>query len=122
DTWLERSARLLSGLGLAVEAVISADAFFGRIGKLLSANQRAAALKHEIVASTRPGYGPTALASCNYHLDHFGHFFGITLADGSPAHSACVGFGPDRIAVALLAAHGTDPTAWPAQLHDQLSP
>ena len=45
---------------------------------------------------------PTAVVSTNYHLDHFGVPFGIKTADGAVAHSACVGFGLERIALALF--------------------
>ena len=50
----------------------------------------------------------TAVASFNYHQDHFGEAFGIELHDGSRAHSACLGFGLERITLALFAAHGSD--------------
>jgi seryl-tRNA synthetase len=122
DTWLERSAHVLGGLGLSVTAVLASDPFFGRAGKLLSANQRGESLKHEIVTSVRPGEGPIAVASSNCHLDHFGRGFGIETANGAVAHSACVGFGTERITLALFAAHGLDPEQWPAGVRDQLWP
>jgi seryl-tRNA synthetase len=122
DAWLERAAQLLGGLGLPVTAVLASDPFFGRAGKLLSANQRAEALKHEVVTSVQPGEGPVAVASSNCHLDHFGRAFGIESADGTVAHSACVGFGTERIVLALLAAHGLDPVCWPSNVRDQLWP
>ena len=61
---------------------------------------------------------PTAIASSNCHADHLGGAFHITLADGSVAHSACVGFGMERIVLALFAAHGTDLGSWPAGVRD----
>ncbi|MGO9198002.1 MAG: amino acid--[acyl-carrier-protein] ligase [Acidimicrobiales bacterium] len=122
DTWLERAAHLLDGLGLTVEAVLTTDSFFGRAGKLLSARQRAESLKHEIVTSVRPGEGPISVVSCNCHLDHFGRGFGIETADGAVAHSACVGFGTERITLALLAAHGLDRDRWPSSITSQLWP
>ena len=57
---------------------------------------------------------PTALVSCNYHEDHFGHAFEIRQADGAWAHTACVGFGLERIALALFKWHGFDVARWPA--------
>lgn len=122
DTWLERAAHLLDSLGLSVTAVLASDSFFGRVGKLLSAHQRAQALKHEIVTSVEPGEGPIAVASSNCHLDHFGRGFGIETADGGTAHSACVGFGTERITLALLAAHGLEPERWPPSLRGRLWP
>ena len=37
----------------------------------------------------------------------FGELFEIVQADGTRAHTACVGFGLERITLALLRAHGT---------------
>ena len=59
---------------------------------------------------------PTAIVSCNCHLDHFGTAYDIRTSDGDVAHTACVGFGLERIALALFRAHGMDPSAWPASV------
>jgi seryl-tRNA synthetase len=122
DLWLERSADLLSGLGLAVDAVVANDPFFGRAGRMLASNQRAETLKYEIVCSIDPEASPTAISSSNYHRDHFGTEFGIESANGDVAHSACVGFGVERITLALLHTHGLDPDAWPARTRSRLWP
>ena len=122
DLWLERSAELLSGLGLAVEKVVANDPFFGRAGRMLASNQRSEALKFEIVCSIHPGAAPTAISSSNYHLDHFGASFNIESANGEPAHSACVGFGSERVTLALLATHGFDPDSWPPEVRRRLWP
>ena len=65
--------------------------------------------------------GPTALASTNYHEDHFGHPFSLRTPDGEHAHSACIGFGLERITLALLSTHGLDPAAWPDSVRESLS-
>jgi seryl-tRNA synthetase len=122
DMWLERSADLLSGLGLEVDKVVANDPFFGRAGRMLASNQRSEALKFEIVCSIRPGAPPTAISSSNYHLDHFGSGFSIESARGEVAHSACVGFGAERVTLALLATHGLEPDAWPPQVRSLLWP
>ncbi len=122
DLWLERSADLLSGLGLAVDAVVANDPFFGRAGRMLASNQRAETLKYEIACVIQPDAEPTAISSSNYHLDHFGIEFGIESANGDVAHSACVGFGVERITLALLATHGLDPDAWPPAVQSRLWP
>ena len=44
----------------------------------------------------------TAIVSSNCHQDHFGLAFGLSTVDGAVAHSACVGFGMERIALALV--------------------
>jgi hypothetical protein len=58
----------------------------------------------------------TAVVSSNCHRDHFGLTFGIATADGAVAHSACVGFGMERIALAMLRTHGLEPTTWSDEL------
>jgi seryl-tRNA synthetase len=65
---------------------------------------------------------PTAIASANYHLDHFGVPFAIRTADGEAAHSACIGFGLERITLALLRTHGLDPADWPTTVRTRLWP
>jgi seryl-tRNA synthetase len=122
DLWLERSAELLSGLGLAVHAVVANDPFFGRAGRMLASSQRAETLKYEIVCAINPDAEPTAISSSNYHVDHFGIGFGIESSNGDVAHTACVGFGVERITLALLAAHGLDPDTWPPGVRSHLWP
>lgn len=122
DTWLERSANLLSGLGLAVDTVIADDPFFGRAGRMLASSQRAETLKHEIVCAIHPEAQPTAIASANYHRDHFGIGFGIESANGDDAHTACVGFGVERVTLALLRTYGLNPDTWPAGVRSRVWP
>ncbi|KQU47099.1 hypothetical protein ASG84_08185 [Rhodococcus sp. Leaf278] len=117
ERWVPRGLQVLADLGLEAEAVIANDPFFGRAGRMLAANQRNENLKTELVVKL---YGDlddgTAVVSCNCHRDHFGHTFDIATVDGEPAHSACVGFGMERIALAMLRTHGLDRSAWPAAL------
>jgi seryl-tRNA synthetase len=109
--WEKRAVELLCGLGLDVEVAVANDPFFGRAGRLLAANQREQRLKLELRAPTG-GPEPIAVASLNYHQDHFGATFGIRTAAG-PAHTACLGFGEERVTLALLHAHGADVERWP---------
>ena len=122
DMWLERSADLLSSLGLPVETVVANDPFFGRAGRMLASTQRSEALKFEVVCPIQAGAPPTAVASSNYHVDHFGAAFAIESADGEVAHSACVGFGSERVTLALLATHGLDPARWSERVRSLLWP
>ncbi len=122
DMWVERASGLLSELGLAIDTVVANDPFFGRAGRMLALNQRAEALKYEIVCAIHGDTQPTAISSSNYHLDHFGTGFGIESADGEAAHTACVGFGLERITLALLHTHGLDPDAWPQEVRSRLWP
>lgn len=113
DEWIGRGLDVLGSLGLEVEPVVANDPFFGRPGRMLAANQRIEELKYEIVTPVFASGRPTAISSSNCHLDHFSRPFGIDTADGGLAHTACFGFGVDRITLALLDRHGVDPTAWP---------
>jgi seryl-tRNA synthetase len=122
DLWIERGLEVLSGLGLAVESVVANDPFFGRPGRMLAANQRTEELKYEIVAPVFEAGRPTAISSSNCHLDHFSRPFGIETAEGGTAHTACFGFGVDRITLALLDRHGTDPDGWSAGVRAVLWP
>ena len=121
DRWRDRSIGLLRGLGLDAAFDVAADPFFGRRGRMLAASQREQELKFEILAPIA-GDEPTAIASFNYHQDHFAAEHGIRLADGRVAHTACLGFGHERIVLALLRRHGLDPAGWPAGVRAELWP
>jgi len=119
--WLDKTQEIFRSVGLPVEAVVANDPFFGRGGKVQKAIQREQALKFELVIPICSTDKPTAIGSCNYHLDHFGSVFGIETADGQVAHSACVGFGLERIALALFKKHGLRLEAWPREVRDVLA-
>lgn len=112
--WLKRGEEMLRAVGLDVRPVVANDPFFGRGGRMMAAAQKEQDLKYELLVPVATAERPTAVTSCNYHLDHFGHAFGIKTGDGKPAHSACIGFGLERIALALFRAHGFNPARWPA--------
>lgn len=114
DYWLRRAGEMLRAVGLDVRSVPANDPFFGRGGRMMAATQKEQDLKYELVVPVATAARPTAVASCNYHLEHFGRAFAIHTPDGKHAHSACVGFGLERIALALFRAHGFDPDRWPA--------
>ena len=120
DLWLERGQELLSRVGLPVKVDLANDPFFGRAGKMLAANQRDQNLKFELLVPICSEEKLTACTSCNYHQEHFGHSFGIHTADGETAHTACVGFGLERIALALFKHHGFRTSQWPASVRNVL--
>jgi seryl-tRNA synthetase len=120
DTWLARAPEMMTDLGLDVVAEIANDPFFGRTGSMLAASQRANALKFEILAPVANADRLTAIASCNCHLDNLTVPFEITAAGGEAAHSACAGFGIERVTLALFAAHGFDPDRWPGRVRERL--
>jgi seryl-tRNA synthetase len=120
DRWRDRSLELLASVGLEVRFDVASDPFFGRSGRLLARSQRSQELKFEVLVEIA-GPEPTAVASFNYHQDHFSSTYGIELADGGAAHTACLGFGLERIALALFRRHGYAVECWPAQTRKELS-
>jgi seryl-tRNA synthetase len=115
DEWAQVQHSLLVDLGLAARIVGANDPFFGRAGRILVSNQLRENLKLELVV---PIYGDldtgTAVASANRHGDHFGASFDIRLEGGGAAHTACIGFGMERILLALLRTHGLSIGEWPS--------
>lgn len=118
--WMDRGMKMMEAVGLSVEIDVANDPFFGRAGKMLANNQRDQNLKFELLIPVTSAAKPTACMSFNYHQDAFGAKWGLELEDGSVAHTACVGFGLERIALALFAHHGLDVKAWPEHVRKAL--
>ena len=120
ETWLERGREMMASLEVPLEIDVANDPFFGRAGAMLSSSQREQKLKFELLIPVTSTEKPTACLSFNYHQDHFGHIWDIRTADGGVAHTACVGFGMERVALALFRHHGFDPAGWPAAVRKVL--
>ena len=102
-------------------ADVASDPFFGRGGKLLADSQRDQRLKLEIVAPIASDEQPdrdhlAQLPPGSFRRAHSAS----TTADGAVAHTACVGFGLERIALALYRRHGFDRAQWPAPVREAL--
>jgi seryl-tRNA synthetase len=121
DRWIERGTAVLRALDLPVACVPANDPFFGRRGRLLTKTQREQELKYELVVPITSAEKPTALVSANWHQDHFGQLFDIRQHDGAVSHTACVGFGLERITLAVLRTHGLSPSRWPDDVRGALS-
>ncbi|MEA2494705.1 MAG: hypothetical protein QOJ29_2616 [Thermoleophilaceae bacterium] len=119
DRWRDRALEILRGIGLDANFAVAADPFFGRAGRMMAASQREQALKFEILVQIA-GPEPTAVASFNYHQRHFAETFDIRMDGGEHAHTACLGFGHERITLALLKTHGFDLDKWPEEVRAQL--
>lgn len=111
--WIERGAGIVRTFGLEGAVDLANDPFFGRAGKMMKVNQRDQNLKFEMLIPVESVSRPTACMSFNYHQDHFGSLWGIKTASGEVAHTACVGFGMERLALALFKVHGFDISDWP---------
>jgi seryl-tRNA synthetase len=120
EEWIGRATAIADRLGLSYTVDLASDPFFGRGGQIVAASQIEQALKFELLVPVRSAEQPTACMSFNYHQDHFGTTWDLNTADGAPAHTGCVAFGMDRLAVAMFATHGADVEAWPASVREAL--
>jgi seryl-tRNA synthetase len=120
DRWMVRAQAIATDLGLTFRVDYASDPFFGRVGQMKAVSQKQQQLKFELLIPLRSEEQPTACMSFNYHREHFGTTWGIQDANGEPAHTGCVAFGMDRLAVAMFHTHGTDLSAWPAKVRDLL--
>ncbi|SCB22270.1 amino acid--[acyl-carrier-protein] ligase [Rhizobium hainanense] len=120
QSWMDRGVEMMKAVGLDVTIDVANDPFFGRAGKMLANNQRDQNLKFELLIPITSVAKPTACMSFNYHQDAFGAKWGLNFADGSVVHTACVGFGLERIALALFHTHGLDVKEWPESVRKAL--
>jgi seryl-tRNA synthetase len=120
EVWIERARGLADDLGLTCSVDVANDPFFGRGATLIAASQREQSLKFELLVPVISEERPTACISFNYHQDHFGVTWNLKRQDGQPAHTGCVAFGMDRLAVALFVRHGLQTQDWPRSLRATL--
>jgi seryl-tRNA synthetase len=122
DMWLTRGVELLRSLGLDATPDVASDPFFGRGGRMMAATQKEQKLKYEVLVPVNSVENPTAVCSFNFHHQHFGSTFGIMTPRGEAANTACLGFGLERVTMALFKHHGFDPGRWPAAVRKLLWP
>lgn len=120
ETWMKKATAIADSLGLSYTLEQASDPFFGRVGQMKAVAQLQAALKFELLIPVRHGAAPTACMSFNAHKDHFGQVWDMKLETGDLAHSGCVAFGMDRLAVAMFATHGLDVNFWPQTVRTAL--
>lgn len=120
ETWMKKATAIADSLGLAYTLEQASDPFFGRVGQMKAVAQLQAALKFELLIPVRKDAPPTACMSFNAHKDHFGQVWDMKLQSGELAHSGCVAFGMDRLAVAMFATHGLDLNQWPKSVREAL--
>jgi len=118
--WMKRAQDIAGQLALTCRLDQASDPFFGRGGKLMAISQVEQALKFELLIAVRSSAEPTACMSFNNHRDHFGSTWNLRIAGGETAHTGCVAFGIDRLALALFANHGLDLAQWPASARQAL--
>ncbi|MDM9621319.1 amino acid--[acyl-carrier-protein] ligase [Rhizobium sp. S96] len=120
QNWMDRGLEMMKLVGLDVTIDVANDPFFGRAGRMMVNNQRDQNLKFELLIPITSTANPTACMSFNFHQDSFGQKWGLNLEDGSVAFTACVGFGLERITLALFHHHGLDVKEWPASVRQAL--
>jgi seryl-tRNA synthetase len=120
DDWMGRAGDFAADLGLPSTLDVANDPFFGRVGQIIAVAQRQNSLKFELLIPYHSEATPTACMSFNYHKEHFGEVWGIASADGEVAHTCCVAFGMDRLALALFCIHGTRIGEWPRSVRGKL--
>ena len=120
ELWIGRGKIFADLLQLPFTVDLANDPFFGRQGQLLANSQRDQALKFELLVPITSTEKPTACMSFNCHEEHFGRAWDLRFADGAVASTGCVGFGLERLTLALLAHHGLDPERWPASVRKAL--
>jgi seryl-tRNA synthetase len=121
ERWMARAPVIAAELALTHSIEVANDPFFGRVGQVMAVSQRQQALKFELLIPYTPASKPTACMSFNYHRDYFGQVWDIRDQNAALAHTSCVAFGIDRLAVALFAIHGLDLQRWPATARQALA-
>ena len=120
DRCIELSVSLLDELELSYEISTATDPFFVDSFAVQAAFQQGFELKHELLALLPYKGRLLAVGSVNFHQDFFGRSFRIE-AEGRSAETACIGIGLERLALAVLAQHGTRPEQWPRKLREGMS-
>ncbi len=119
--WMKRAETFAAQLALPWRIDHASDPFFGRGGKMMAVSQVEQQLKFELLVPVHSAEQPTACMSFNYHRDHFGTTWNIQTARGEVAHTGCVAFGIDRLALALFATHGVELQQWPTRVRQALA-
>ena len=119
--WMKLAEGFAARLGLSSRIDAASDPFFGRGGKLMAVSQVEQALKFELLIPIHSAEQPTACMSFNCHRDHFGATWNLRNAGGEVAHTGCVAFGIDRLALALFATHGVELARWPTSVRKALT-
>src|SRR5215469_185458 len=119
--WIFLAQRIAKQVGLEHRIEPASDPFFGRAGRLAAMSQLEQSLKFELLTPLRSEDEPTACMSFNCHRDHFSKVWQLVTENGDKAHTGCVAFGLDRLALTLFKTHGLDLANWPAEVLEHLS-
>lgn len=109
---IENVTAFAESIGLKTRVELATDPFFAPTARGKALLQLVKALKHELIVD-RPDGTSLAISSFNNHERFFGDAFGIRLANGEPATTACVALGIERWMLAILMTHGVESSNWP---------
>ncbi|AKU98692.1 Archaeal seryl-tRNA synthetase-related sequence [Labilithrix luteola] len=113
---IEAVTSLMDAWDLGGRLVAASDPFFATVRGAKALWQRSRAAKYEMMVEA----GPEAIAagSINFAGTLFGDAFGIRTNEGEIATTACVGFGLERLVLALFSQHGFARERWPGVLRE----
>jgi seryl-tRNA synthetase len=107
---------LMEEWDLGFRLVSASDPFFATVRGTKALWQRTRDLKYEMLVDI--GTGNVAVGSINFAGTLFGDAFHIQTYDGEIATTACVGFGLERLVLALFSQHGFEPARWPHAMRE----
>lgn len=111
---LELVEQMVRDWSLYGALVTANDPFFSSDFTHKTGQQHRLGMKYEYKADMPP-HPSISILSSNLHGPTFSKAFGIT-QNRHPINTGCIGFGLERMALALIAQHGPDLTVWPASL------
>ena len=121
ERWMTRATGIADALGLSYRVEAASDPFFGRGGR---AGRQDAGRPGAEIRAARPGAlgrGADGLHELQLPPRSFRPDLGhARRRRGERAHTGCVAFGMDRLAVALFAAHGAEVAQWPQSVRATL--
>jgi seryl-tRNA synthetase len=119
--WMRQAETMAKLLGLPYRIAPASDPFFGRAGRIAALSQLEQSLKFELLIAIESDEHPTACMSFNCHRDHFATIWDLRTDIGATAHTGCVAFGLERLALAMFATHGIVVQNWPAAVRETLA-
>jgi len=120
----ERSLELIKKFAedwqLFGELLQSNDPFFTSDFSAKAGQQQRMAMKYEYQMAIPGQEKKLSVLSSNLHGVTFGKAFSIK-RPGGPMHTGCLAFGIERMALSIIAQHGTDADKWPGNLAAQFA-
>jgi seryl-tRNA synthetase len=113
---VEATSALMEEWDLGFRLVSGSDPFFATVRGSKALWQRTRAVKYEMIVDV--GSTSIAAGSINFAGTLFGDAFCIRTDAGDTATTACIGFGLERLVLALFSQHGFEAARWPRALRE----